>query len=215
MPHDQIIDPIAVEDIAEIPSEPIQVDKVEPSVHDFVVPPAHTKTITPIVPPTIPQNNLPRVPLEPTYQSANKPPLQAGKSAFEGLSKFLNPMPIDVTFRGELPVFDKGKEINDHLPNMTINDDLNDTKKRPLLDHIIDHNVLRAHIPKQVEIDKFLDVLKKKVIHDYTLPLSAKQLRAEYKNSPFFKDIHNYISKGTCCFKGNALRLLKWNVSIT
>ena len=209
VPQDQIVDPIAVEDIAEIPSEPIQVDKVEPSVHDFVVPPVHTKTIPPIVPPTIPQNNLPGVPLEPTYQSANKPPLQAGKSAFEGLSKFLNPMSIDVTFRGKLPVFDKGKEINDHLPNMTINDDLKDTKKRPLLDHIIDHNVLRAHIPKQVEIDKFLDVLKKKVIHDYTLPLSAKQLRAEYKNSPFFKDIHNYISKGTCCFKGNALRLFK------
>ena len=209
VPHDQIIDPIAVEDIAEIPSEPIQVDKVEPSVHDFVVPPVHTKTIPPIVPPTIPQNNLPGVPLEPTYQSANKPPLQAGKSAFEGLSKFLNPMPIDVTFRGELPVFDKGKEVNDHLLNMTINDDLKDTKKRLLLDHIIDHNVLRAHIPKQVEIDKFLGVLKKKVIHDYTLPLSAKQLRAEYKNSPFFKDIHNYISKGTCCFKGNALRLFK------
>ena len=73
----------------------------------------------------------------------------------------------------------------------------------------MDQNVLRAHIPKQVEIDKFLDVLKKKVIHDYTLPLSAKQLRAEYKNSPFFKDIHNYISKGTCCFKGNAPRLFK------
>ena len=143
---------------------------------------------------------MPGVPLEPTYQSANKPPLQTGKSVFQGLSKFLNPIPIDVTFRGELPVFDKGKEINDHLPNMTINDDLKDTKKRPLLDHIIDHNVLRAHISKQVEIDKFLDVLK---------PLSAKQLRAEHKNSPFFKDIHNYISKGTCCFKGNTLRLFK------
>ena len=39
-------------------------------------------------------------------------PIQTGKSAFEGLSKFLNPMPIDVTFRDELPVFDKGKEIN-------------------------------------------------------------------------------------------------------
>ena len=116
-------------------------------------------------------------------------------------------MPIDVTFRGELSVFDKGKEINDHLPDMTINDELKDTKKRPLLHHIIDHNVLRAHIPnpKQVEINKFLDVLKKKVIHDYTLPLSAKQLRAECKNSPFFKDIHNYISKGTCCFKGSGM----------
>ena len=81
------------------------------------------------------------------------------------------------------------KEINDHLPDMTIKDVLKDTKKRKLLDHIIDDNVLRAHIPKQIEINKFLDVLKKKVIHDYTLPLSAKQLRTEYKNSPFFKDI--------------------------
>ena len=166
-------------------------DKVEPSVNDFVVPPVHTKVVPPMVPPIIPQNNLPGVPLEPTYQSTNKPPLEAGKSAFECLSKFLNPMPIDVTFRGELPVFDKGKEINDHLPDMTINDELKDIKRRPLLDHITDHNVLRAHISKQVEIDKFLDVLKKKVIHDYTMPLSAKQLRAEYKNSPFFKDIHN------------------------
>ena len=54
VPHDPIIDPMAVEDIAEIPSEPIQVDKVEPSVHDFVVPPVHTKKVPPIVPPTIP-----------------------------------------------------------------------------------------------------------------------------------------------------------------
>ena len=154
---------MAVEDIAEIPSEPIPVDKVEPSVHDIVVPPVNTKKVSPIVSPTIPQNNLPGVPLEPTYQSANKPPLQTGKSAFEGLSNFLNPLPIDVIFRGELPVFDKGKEINDHLPNMTVNDDGKDTKKRPLLDHIIDHNVLRAHISKQVEIDRFLDVLKKKL----------------------------------------------------
>ena len=70
-------------------------------------------------------------------------------------------------------------------------------------------NVLKNHIPKQVEIDKFLDVLKKKVIHDYKFPLSSKQLRAEYKNSPFFKDIYNYITKGNCCFTGNALRLFE------
>ena len=111
MPQDQIVDPIAVEDIAEIPSEPIQADKVEPSVHDFVVPPVHTKTIPPIVPPTIPQNNLPGVPLEPTYQSANKPPLQAGKSAFEGLSKFLNPIPIDVTLEVNYQYLIKVKKL--------------------------------------------------------------------------------------------------------
>ena len=58
VPHDPIIDPMAVEDIAEIPSEPIQLDKVEPSVHDFVVQSVHTKEVPPIVPPTIPQKNL-------------------------------------------------------------------------------------------------------------------------------------------------------------
>ena len=31
----------------------------------------------------------------------------------------------------------------------------------------------------------------------------------ELLNSPFFKDIYNYISKGTCCFKGNALKVFK------
>ena len=114
-------------------------------------------------------------------------------------------MPIDVTFRGELMVFDKGKEINDHLTKMTLNDKNKVTKKRPLLDHTIEHNVLRAN---KLKLNKFLDVLKEKVIHDYALALSAKKLRAEYMNSPFFKEFQNYISQGTCYFKGNALRLL-------
>ena len=76
VPHDKIIDPVAVENTAEIPSEHIHMNKVETSVNDFVVPPVHTKVVPPVVPPTIPKNNLPGVPLEPTYQSANKPPLK-------------------------------------------------------------------------------------------------------------------------------------------
>ena len=90
---------------------------------------------------------------------------------------------------------------------------LNQNSKMLKLNHsrkyILERNVLKNHIPKQVEIDKFLDVLKEKLTHDYELPLSAKQLRAEYKNSPFFQDIYTYITKGHCCFTGNALRLFK------
>ena len=44
-------------------------------------------------------------------------------------------MPIDVTFRGELLVFDKGKEINDHLPDMTINDELRHKEKAIVRSH--------------------------------------------------------------------------------
>ena len=92
---------------------------------------------------------------------------------------------------------------------MSLETEFKDAKSAPLLKYILEKNVLKTHIPKQVEIDKFLDIPKKKVIHDYKLPLSAKQLRAEYKNSPFFKDIYTYITKGHSCFSGNALRLFK------
>ena len=37
-----------------------------------------------MTPPITPQNNLPGVPLEPTYQSANKPPLQTIKRHSNG-----------------------------------------------------------------------------------------------------------------------------------
>ena len=43
---------------------------------------------------------------------------------------------------------------------------------------------------------------------DMTL-ISVKELRAEYPNSPFFKDIYRYIVKGSCSFTGNAKRVFK------
>ena len=33
--------------------------------------------------------------------------------------------------------------------------------------------VFRRHIPKQVELDKFTDALKEKVVHDYNIPISC------------------------------------------
>ena len=48
-------------------------------------------------------------------------------------------------------------------------------------------------------------------MHDYNLPISIKELSAEYGKSPFFKDIYRYITKGDIPsqIKGNALRRLK------
>ena len=52
-------------------------------------------------------------------------------------------------------------------------------------------------------------MLTEKVIHDYNVPITIKELRAEYKNSPFFKDIMIYITKGYCKYVGKAQRWFK------
>ena len=84
-------------------------------------------------------------------------------------------------------------------------------KSRKLFDKIQDEMIFRKHLPRQLEINKFLESLKRKMIHDYGIPISIKELSVEYEKSPFFKDIYKYITKGHICsqIKGNALRRLK------
>ena len=82
-------------------------------------------------------------------------------------------------------------------------------KKWKLFNKIPGDTVFRRHIPKQVELDKFIDALKEKVIHDYNIPIHVKALRAEYKRSPYFRDIVKYIRTGYCSYVGKAQRLFK------
>ena len=80
-------------------------------------------------------------------------------------------------------------------------------KKRKLFHRIPENTIFRKHIPKQVELDKFIDSLKEKVIHDYNIPISVKALRAVYKRSPYFRDIVKYIRTGYCSYVRKAQRL--------
>ena len=102
-----------------------------------------------------------------------------------------------MTLRGQLPSLDHDKEDIDLL-EMTLSDDMKQRNSFPLLHQILDSNIFRHHIPKQAELDKFLQILKKRVIHDYSLPISIKELRAEYPNGPFFQRYLWYIVKGSC-----------------
>ena len=68
-------------------------------------------------------------------------------------------------------------------------------KSRKLFDEIKDELLFMKHLPTQPEINKFLEFLKKKVIDDYDIPISIKELSDEYEKSPFFKDIKKYITK--------------------
>ena len=128
-------------------------------------------------------------------------------SKYEGLLKL---QPIGIELRGRLPSYDVDKAIEKYPFTMDIPavEELKE-KKRKLFHKIPEHTVVRRHIPKQVELDKFIDALKEKVIHDYNIFIHVKALRAEYKRSPYFRDIVKYIKTGYCSYVGKAQKLFK------
>ena len=139
-------------------------------------------------------DSIPRVPNQPI--------------PFQGL---INPRPLDIRSFGTLPGYDDDKD-DKNQPEVTIRqpDKTMYRKSKKLFDEIQDEMILRKQLLRQLEINKFLESLKRKVIHDYDIPISIKELSAEYEKSPFFMDIYKYITKRhiPSSTKGQALRKL-------
>ena len=49
-------------------------------------------------------------------------------------------------------------------------------------------------MPKQTDIDKILEVIKRKVLKGTHLPLTIKEIQSGYLNSLYFKDIYIYLA---------------------
>ena len=50
-------------------------------------------------------------------------------------------------------------------------------------------------MPKQTDIDKILEIIRKKVLKGTHLPLMIKEIQAGYLNSSYFKDIYVYLAQ--------------------
>ena len=176
-----------VDELDQVPL-PVQ-DQIEPPVQK---PPSLIQQRPEIYPTRI---KGPNPLLEPSY-NPNVMAKQLPK--YEGL---LNPQPIEIQLKGRLPSYDVDKAIQKYPFSMDIPsiEELKE-KKRKLFRKIPEDTIFRRHIPKQVELDKFIDALKEKVIHDYNIPVSVKALRTEYKRSPYFRDIVKYIRNGYCSY---------------
>ena len=87
--------------------------------------------------------------MKPQIPGENRP---VARLPYEGISHILHPVPINMTLRGQFPSFDDDKE-NIDLPDMTLSDDMKQRNKLPLISQILDSNIFRHHIPKQVELD--------------------------------------------------------------
>ena len=53
--------------------------------------------------------------------------------------------------------------------------------------------ILRKHIPKQSEIDTMLKLIKKRVLRDYNLSITAREIKKEQQLCPHFGDTYAWI----------------------
>ena len=55
--------------------------------------------------------------------------------------------------------------------------------------------LIQKFLPKQTDIDKILDIIKRKVLKGTHLPLTIKEDQAVYLSSPYFKDLYLFLSQ--------------------
>ena len=66
------------------------------------------------------------------------------------------------------------------------------TKLKDLIDT---NNIIQNFLLKQTDIDKILEVIRKKVLKGTHLPLMIKEIQAGYLSSLYFKDIYLYLAQ--------------------
>ena len=57
--------------------------------------------------------------------------------------------------------------------------------------------LVQRHLPQQADIDKILNVIKRKVLKGMLLPLTVKEIQAGYLSSSFFKDLYKYLAQNS------------------
>ena len=59
-----------------------------------------------------------------------------------------------------------------------------------LADLVNTNNLVQKYLPKQTDIDKMLKIIQRKVLKGIHLPVTIKEIKAGYLNSPYFKDLY-------------------------
>lgn len=87
-------------------------------------------------------------------------------------------------------------------PRLVDKADMNDSHMRPppelytppapLVSNV--ESMKTRHIPKQYELDRMMNVIKRKIIRDYNLPIDIRTLKTEQETSVFFKPIYDYLA---------------------
>ena len=207
---------IEVKDTEEVGQGEVQiVPNQQPDIEDNIMAEIDNVNIPDIVSRPVAQN-VPKVNMTGLQVPSvlNEPiPMKPVKKATSVINydQILTPVNIDVTLKGQLPPFDKEKSFEAIQTSVEQYPDLESLfrEDKPLFKPGTEISLFMKHIPKQKELDKFVNYLKQRVIHDCKVPLSVKELKAEYHVDPYFKDIVKYLEKDYCRYVGKAQTVFK------
>ena len=74
-----------------------------------------------------------------------------------------------------------------------------------LKDLIDTTKLIQKFLPKQVDTDKILDVIKRNILKGTHLPLTVKEIQAGFLTSPYFKDLYLYLAQNKLPRKKSAI----------
>ena len=74
-----------------------------------------------------------------------------------------------------------------------------------LSDLVDSTKLIHKYLPKQVDRDKIMDIIKRKVLKGTHLPLTIKEIQAGYLSSSFFKNLYVYLAHNRLPSKKNAI----------
>ena len=66
--------------------------------------------------------------------------------------------------------------------------------------------LIQKYLPKQMDIDKILDIIKRKGLVGTHLPLTIKEIQAGYLSSPYFKDLYLFLSQNKLPSKRSSIK---------
>ena len=66
--------------------------------------------------------------------------------------------------------------------------------------------LIQKYLPKQTDIDKILDIIKRKVLKGMHLPLTIKEIQAGYLTSLISKDLYLFLSQNKLPSKRSAIK---------
>ena len=78
-----------------------------------------------------------------------------------------------------------------------------------LKDLIDTTKLIQKFLPKQMNIVKILDIIKRKVLKGTHLPLTIKEIQAGYLSSPYLKDLYLFLSQNKLLSKGSSIKKVK------
>ena len=165
-------------------SKPIVINSESVSVAEPVLPkPIPEIPRSEVLPPyLLPQN---RPPPKPPDQSIKKQDVSDMKTDIEKNSPFQENIISEIYERPDKSYFQETIELKD----------LVDSK-----------NIIQQFLLKQTDIDKILEIIRKKVLKVAHLPLIIKEIQAGYLNSLYFRDIYLYLAQNRLPSKKAAMK---------